>query len=102
MPVYEYECRKCGHVFELRQSFGAEPIKTCPKDDCDGRVRKILSPPALVFKGSGFHVNDYDHHGRKSTASKAKSTSPAKADTAESSSSEVSESKEQVEAETSS
>lgn len=59
MPIYEYKCQKCGHVFEVTQSFNDEPIKTCPKNGCRGKVKKLFSPPAIIFKGSGFYVNDY-------------------------------------------
>ncbi len=71
MPIYEYKCKKCGHVFEVQQSFGDEPVKTCCKDGCDGRVQKVFSPPAIIFKGSGFYVNDHGRgngNGRKNAA----------------------------------
>ena len=58
MPTYEYECRKCGHTFEQFQSITAPPVKTCPK--CKGKVARLLSGGAgIIFKGSGFYVNDY-------------------------------------------
>lgn len=59
MPTYEYECQKCGQVFEVRQSFSDKPIGHCQVNGCRGRVRKLFRPPAIIFKGSGFHVNDY-------------------------------------------
>jgi putative FmdB family regulatory protein len=61
MPTYEYECQKCGHVFEVRQSFSDAPIAKC--ETCNGKVRKLFSPPAILFKGSGFHCNDYKSKG---------------------------------------
>ncbi len=76
MPIYEYECKKCGHRFDVMQSFTDEPLKTCRNNGCRGRVRKVLSPPAIIFKGSGFHVNDYGRNGKRST-------SAPKTDTAE-------------------
>jgi len=76
MPIYEYECKKCGHRFDVMQSFNDEPVKTCESNGCRGRVRKVISPPAIIFKGSGFHVNDYGRNGKKSA-------STPKADTAE-------------------
>lgn len=81
MPIYEYECQKCGRVFEARQSFSDEPLKTCNDDNCNGKVKKLFSPPAIIFKGSGFHVNDYGRgsNGKKSTASD-KSKSEAKSE----------------------
>lgn len=63
MPIYEYECQECGHVFEITQSFRDEPLKDCPIEDCSGQVKKLFSPPAIIFKGSGFHVNDYGRGG---------------------------------------
>jgi putative FmdB family regulatory protein len=56
MPVYEYQCQACGHQFERKQSFSDEPIKVCPQ--CGGVTRKLLSRPAIVFKGSGWYVTD--------------------------------------------
>lgn len=58
MPLYEYECRKCHHRFEVIQSFSDKPIRKCP--NCKkGTVQKLLSSPALRFKGSGFYITDY-------------------------------------------
>lgn len=66
MPIYEYECQECGHVFEVTQGFRDEPIKDCPVEGCAGHVKKLFSPPAIIFKGSGFHVNDYGRGGNGS------------------------------------
>ena len=69
MPTYEYECQKCGQVFEVQQSFRDEPLKACTAAECKGKVRKLFSPPAIIFKGSGFHINDYGRgngNGKKS------------------------------------
>jgi putative FmdB family regulatory protein len=57
MPLYDYKCTKCGHVFEVQQKISEEPLKYCPK--CKGPIRRIISPAGIIFKGSGFHVNDY-------------------------------------------
>ncbi len=57
MPTYVYECRECGHRFEIFQSFSAEALQTCP--ECQQvTLRKVLFPAGVVFKGSGFYVND--------------------------------------------
>ena len=57
MPTYVYECKDCGHRFELFQSFSAEALRTCP--EClQVALRKVLFPAGVVFKGSGFYVND--------------------------------------------
>ena len=58
MPLYEYQCKKCGHRFELIQSFSAEDAKECPV--CQGEVERLISTPARPhFKGSGFYSTDY-------------------------------------------
>ncbi len=65
MPIYEFECEECGHRFEVMMGFDEDPPEVCPQDDCDGKVAKLFSPPAIIFKGSGFHVNDYGSNGPK-------------------------------------
>jgi putative FmdB family regulatory protein len=72
MPIYEYECQKCGRRFDVMQSFNDAPLKTCEGNDCRGRVRKVISPPAIIFKGSGFHVNDYGRNGKRSDSAPKK------------------------------
>jgi putative FmdB family regulatory protein len=56
MPIYEYECLTCGTTFEKRQSFSEEPKADCPKGHAN--TRRLIAAPAIVFKGSGFYVND--------------------------------------------
>jgi putative FmdB family regulatory protein len=57
MPIYEYKCLKCGSVLEVVQKISDEPLKKCPK--CKGPLKKLISPPALQFKGSGWYITDY-------------------------------------------
>jgi len=57
MPLYEYECDVCGHRFEKIQKFSDPLQDTCPK--CGGPVHKLMSSPAIQFKGSGFYITDY-------------------------------------------
>jgi len=57
MPLYEYECARCGKRFELIQKFSDPPEATCLA--CGGRAHRQLSPPALQFKGSGWYITDY-------------------------------------------
>lgn len=57
MPLYEYQCKKCGHRFEKIQKFSDKPMKKCP--DCGGPVEQTISAPAVQFKGSGWYVTDY-------------------------------------------
>ena len=56
MPTYEYACTKCGHEFEVVQSFSDAPITSCPQ--CQGDVKKVFSNVGVVFKGSGFYKTD--------------------------------------------
>jgi putative FmdB family regulatory protein len=75
MPLYEYQCKKCGHRFEKIQKFSDKPVKKCP--ECGGVVEQTISAPAVQFKGSGWYVTDY---AKKSTApaSSESSTKDAK------------------------
>jgi len=57
MPLYEYQCQKCGHRFEKIQKFSDPLVKKCP--ECGGKVEQMISAPAIQFKGSGWYVNDY-------------------------------------------
>jgi putative FmdB family regulatory protein len=58
MPLYEYECESCHNRFERIRKFSDPPIETCPV--CGkGPVKKLLSSPAIQFKGSGWYITDY-------------------------------------------
>jgi putative FmdB family regulatory protein len=57
VPLYEYRCKKCGHTFEKIQSFSAPDEKECPV--CHGEVERLISAPAIQFKGTGWYVSDY-------------------------------------------
>jgi putative FmdB family regulatory protein len=57
VPVYEYQCESCERIIEKIQKFSDPPLTQC--EECGGPLKKILSPPALVFKGSGFYITDY-------------------------------------------
>ena len=61
MPLYEYECDACGHRFERIQKFSDPLVTECPR--CGGAVRKLLSSPAIQFKGSGWYITDYARAG---------------------------------------
>ncbi len=75
MPIYEYECRRCGHRFELIQKFSDKPRKRCP--ECSGAVDRLISPPAIRFKGTGWYVTDY---ADKKISKEAKEAKEAKAE----------------------
>ena len=66
MPLYEYECDACGDRFELIRRFSDPPVAACPA--CGGSVRKLLSSPAIQFKGTGWYVTDYAKKGNGSQA----------------------------------
>ena len=59
MPLYDYECMECGHAFELRQSFSADPQEVCPR--CSGNSRRKFHAVPIIYKGSGFYTTDYKH-----------------------------------------
>ena len=72
MPLYEYKCTKCGSVFEVLQKVTDPPLKKCIR--CQGSVKKLLSPSALQFKGSGWYVTDYGSKGKQPPNPKSKDT----------------------------
>ncbi len=89
MPIYEYKCHQCGEKFEVRQRISEDPLKT--HEACGGELERLISAPALHFKGSGWYVTDYakggkspsssgssDHH---SSESKSDSKSESKSET---------------------
>ena len=61
MPLYEYQCQKCGHRFEKIKKFSDPPEKKCP--ECGGKVQQLISAPAVQFKGTGWYVTDYAKKG---------------------------------------
>jgi putative FmdB family regulatory protein len=70
VPLYEYECAKCGKRFEKIEKITAPQVQKCPA--CGGRAERLLAPPAIQFKGSGWYVTDYAGKSRKpETAGKA-------------------------------
>ncbi len=77
MPLYEYECKKCGHRFEKIQKFSDKMVKKCP--ECGGQVEQMISAPAVQFKGSGWYVTDYAKKG-SSQGSSGDSSSKDKKD----------------------
>jgi putative FmdB family regulatory protein len=65
LPLYEYECEKDGR-FERIQRFSDPPLEACPT--CGQPVQKLLSPPAIQFKGSGWYVTDYARKGSEASS----------------------------------
>lgn len=66
MPLYEYECKQCHQRMEKIQSFSAPLETVCPK--CGGALERVISAPAIQFKGAGWYVNDYAKSGKAATA----------------------------------
>jgi len=111
MPLYDYRCHRCGETFEVRQKFADEVLTV--HDSCGGELERLISLPALQFKGTGWYVTDYgrngktpaansngkaetksDSHGESKSEGKAESKSEAKAESkSESKSDTKSESK---------
>jgi putative FmdB family regulatory protein len=77
MPIYEYKCSKCGENFEVLQKFSDKPVAT--HEGCGGTVKRLLSPPGLHFKGSGWYVTDYAKSGSRKGEAKPKSETVAPA-----------------------
>jgi putative FmdB family regulatory protein len=85
MPLYEYECDACAHRFERIQKFSDPLADTCPK--CGGVVRKLLSSPAIQFKGSGWYITDYaKKSGSVESSSSSSSSSSSKGESGDKSS----------------
>jgi putative FmdB family regulatory protein len=99
MPMYEYECGSCGRRFEQLQRITEDALVTDP--ECGGPVHRVIQPVGIIFKGSGFYVNDSRKSSSSSSpagssdssksesksASKSESKSDSKSDSSSSSSS---------------
>jgi putative FmdB family regulatory protein len=81
MPIYDYRCDHCGHVFSAVQSFNDEALEKCP--NCGKKPRRLISTPAIVFKGSGWYKTDSRPAEKSSdaTSASADKKSDAKSDT---------------------
>lgn len=83
MPLYEYQCDACTNRFERIQKFSDPPVEICPS--CGGSVRKLLSSPAIQFKGSGWYITDYakksSNDGKGSASTPAASSGDSSAST---------------------
>lgn len=74
MPLYDYRCHKCDETFEVLQKFSDEPLQV--HEGCGGQLERLISPPALQFKGTGWYVTDYAKGGKSpSTTSNGHSES---------------------------
>jgi putative FmdB family regulatory protein len=75
LPTYEYACESCGNRYEKREGFDAKPRQKCPK--CGKMARRLLSTPAVVFKGSGFYKTDSRGSSGEATPAEKPSVTPA-------------------------
>ena len=78
MPIYEYECRDCGHHFELKQGFHDKPQAECP--ECKKKAKRIFRPTPIIFKGSGFYVTDHRKGSDSSTSKNPPESSKGKSE----------------------
>src|SRR5438132_5107348 len=69
VPIYEYQCDDCADRFEVKQSMKDDPLTACPR--CGKQVRRLISSPAIMFKGSGWYVTDYSDKMKPSAGSEA-------------------------------
>ena len=79
MPLYEYQCTNCEERVEILQRISDPPYSHCPK--CGAEMKKLLSAPAIQFKGSGFYKTDYASKPAAKSESKAETKSETKSDT---------------------
>ena len=79
MPLYDYRCHRCGEVFEVRQKF-ADPLLT-EHEACGGEVERLISAPALQFKGTGWYMTDYAKNGKSPSTTGTNTKSEAKTET---------------------
>jgi putative FmdB family regulatory protein len=75
MPIYDYHCDHCGHSFSQVQSYKDQPLEKCP--NCGKKPRRLISPSAVVFKGSGWYKTDSRPAEKSETKSETKSESKA-------------------------
>ena len=76
MPLYEYRCQKCGTHFEKIQKFSDPPFSVCER--CRGKLERLLSSPAIQFKGSGWYITDYAKKAPASPGEKPSASSDGK------------------------
>lgn len=75
MPIYEYQCQKCGKTTEVMQKFSDDPLAKCPS--CAGELHRLISNCSFQLKGSGWYVTDY---ARKDSGKKEKDSESKKTD----------------------
>src|SRR5437763_4122827 len=76
MPIYEYECGKCGKKFEIIQKMSDKPLKK--HEGCGGALQKLISASGFQFKGTGWYVTDYARKGAKTDSTESKESKETK------------------------
>jgi putative FmdB family regulatory protein len=74
MPVYEYECTRCGHIEEAFQHFSDRPLSKCP--NCSGKLQKLISQSSFHLKGTGWYVTDYANRNKNSRSTPKQKDEP--------------------------
>jgi putative FmdB family regulatory protein len=82
MPLYEYQCDQCGSVFEVMQKFADTPLTI--HENCGGHVHRLLSAPALQFKGTGWYITDYARGGSSKSSDNGGKSSESKGESSKS------------------
>jgi putative FmdB family regulatory protein len=85
MPIYEYQCQKCG-TFEATQRITEKPLGKCPT--CKGKIKKLISNTSFQLKGTGWYVTDYARKGQNGGDSKSESDTKSSSNTKSESKSE--------------
>ena len=85
MPIYEYECSKCGKIEEAFQKLSDKPLNKCA--DCGGKMHKLISHSSFHLKGTGWYVTDYANKSKTNSGPENKSEKKKASLTAETSSS---------------
>ena len=85
MPIYEYQCDGCSYRFEVKQSIKDDPLTTCER--CGQSLRRLISSPGIMFKGSGWYVTDYSDKLKPSEGEKAPAAAGDKKEASETTSS---------------
>ncbi len=91
MPIYEYQCEKCGQIVENWQKVSDPPLERC--ESCGGPMKKLISQTTFQLKGSGWYVTDYKKGSSSSSPAKEKSSASTQGSKGEKSSSAKKESK---------
>jgi putative FmdB family regulatory protein len=80
MPIYEYECTKCGRIEEAFQKFSDKPLAKCRH--CSGKLHKLISQSTFHLKGNGWYATDYANKSKSTPAASKKSKTTSSADSA--------------------